>query len=543
MLRFMPIHAPTLLNAGWAVGALVASGVLCALLLPVAARVAVKVGAIDHPGGRRTHSSAVPRLGGVAVVGAAVLTTLAGALLTDSPAELLPSPQNQALAMGAALIFALGLLDDLRGASPRLKLLVQVVAALLVVQAGGLADTAALVRGVPTLPLDGLMAPLLVLWIVGVTNAFNLIDGLDGLAGVCALVALGTMAVSGSVLDQPTSFLLTSALLGALAAFLKRNWHPATMFLGDSGSMTLGFVLAVRVIPSASSADGTLHALVPLAALAYPVLDTLTSMLRRRLRGQPFSRADGRHIHHQLVTIGLSVPRAVAAIGTTAVVVALAGLTVSYAPPAHTVIAAVAVVMAMGMGLLYLIWRLEYTEFIAFGKSVFSGVTRSGLVVSERIRIGDLVQQINRTTTEAEMRQCLRGLIDFEHVRRVELVDPVGSVKARHEVHASMGAATSDSAAPTNPLPDVWMECPVHRHSTGHVLLLRVRVTPHGMSNHTPQRVHHMVGPALERWFGQHDDQVGSVTAGQILSTRPTSGPPYGSLPGSRAHPRRDVVE
>ena len=101
------------------------------------------------------------------------------------------------------------------------------------------------------------------------------------------MVAFVAMAVSGAGLDQPTSFLLTSALLGALAAFLKRNWHPATIFLGDSGSMTLGFVLAVRVIPSASSADGTLHALVPLAALAYPVLDTLISMLRRRLRGQP----------------------------------------------------------------------------------------------------------------------------------------------------------------------------------------------------------------------------------------------------------------
>lgn len=508
--------ASTLLNAMLAIGALVTSGVLCTLLLPVAARVAVKVGAVDHPGGRRMHSTPVPRLGGVAVILAALLTTLIGTLLADSSAGMLRTPQNVALMMGALLIFAVGLLDDLRGASPKLKLVVQIVAALLVVRAGGLADTAALVRGVPALPLDGLMAPLLVLWIVGVTNAFNLIDGLDGLAGVCALVAGGTIVVSRGVLDQTSAFLVAAALVGAVAAFLRRNWHPATMFLGDAGSMTLGFVLAVRVIPSASSADGTLHALVPLAAMAYPVLDTLTAMLRRWLRGHPFSRADGRHIHHQLVAIGLSVPRAVTLIGATAVAVALAGLTVSYAPPAYTVSAAVAVAMVIGMGALYSVWRLEYTEFIAFGTAVYFGVARSRRVVSERIRVVDIVKQIKRTTTEADMRECLRELVDFEHVRRVELVDPVELAKVPREPRASGVAATTGRPTPTHPVPTVRLECPIYRHRTGRVLQLRVWVTPNGVSHHTVQRVQYMICQELERWFDVHDSVVAGVVAKSV---------------------------
>jgi UDP-GlcNAc:undecaprenyl-phosphate GlcNAc-1-phosphate transferase len=493
-----------LVTAGRALGALLVSALMCALLLPQAARLAVRLGAVDQPGGRRLHRAPVPRLGGVAVVAATAVTCLLGALFGGLPEGFFQNPQNVALLAGAALVFAVGLVDDVRGASPQLKLVVQVVAALLVVGAGGLAERVALVRGVPALPLDGLMPLLLLLWIVGVTNAFNLIDGLDGLAAVCAVVALATMVVSGGVLDQATTFVFVAALLGALLAFLRRNWHPATMFLGDAGSMTLGFVLAVRAISSASGQDGTLHALVPLAALAYPVLDTATAILRRWLRGHSFSRADGRHIHHQMVTIGMSVPRAVRVLGAVGVAVSLGGLTVSFAPPAYTVAAAVTASLAASVAALYGIWRLEYSEFIALGKAIYSGLARSRRVVRERIRMADLARQVKRAASEPVLRECLRELVDFEHVRRAELVDPV-------ELAAQPRG--TGGAPPSHEETTIRLECPVRRTATGRVLRLRVWVTSHGVAHHTIQRVQHILCPELERWFERHDARVGRDAA------------------------------
>ncbi len=358
-----------------------------------------------------------------------------------------------------------------------------------------LADTIILAKGSAPLPL-GPAAPLLAtLWIVGVTNAFNLIDGLDGLAVVCAIVAIGTMAMSGVYLGEPSRFIFISGLLGALLAFLRYNWHPARVFLGDAGSMTLGFLLATRSLPSATDSQGHLHVLVPLAALSYPMLDTAVAIARRWLRGHSFSKADGRHIHHQLVTIGMSVPRAVSVLGSVALVVAGAGLAVSFAPPQLTLLIVLCSLLAATLLLLYAVWKLGYTEFIALGKSVYSGLARSRRVVRERIRMVDIAARIKSVATEAELHVCIQSLVDHEHIRKADLVDPA----------SGRPDAVSDAVDVPDYPSTIRFECPVRRAHRAQLLQLRVWTTQTGLAHHSIQRLEAIIAPEIERWYDRVD--------------------------------------
>src|SRR5690606_28021343 len=151
--------------------------------------------------------------------------------------------------------------------------------------------------------LGWMALPVTLLWIVGVTNAFNLIDGLDGLATGIALVALGTTAIAAVLLGNPEVLVVCLALTGALIGFLRYNFNPARIFLGDSGSLFIGFLLAVLSVHGSMKSATAVLILVPLSALALPLLDTFLAIGRRRLRGGPLSRADSRHIHHPLLAI------------------------------------------------------------------------------------------------------------------------------------------------------------------------------------------------------------------------------------------------
>jgi UDP-GlcNAc:undecaprenyl-phosphate GlcNAc-1-phosphate transferase len=466
--------------------------------IPLISRLAVTVGAVDRPGGRRGHLSDVPRLGGVAVVAAAALASLVVALVSGVRPNQFATTQVQAMLGGALLVFLIGLADDIKGVPPRGKLIVQLIAALVVVQTGGMPESIILAKGGAPIYLGAIAPMLSVLWIVGVTNAFNLIDGLDGLAVICAIVAVGTMALSGVYLGEPSRFIFVAALLGGLLAFLRHNWHPAKVFLGDAGSMTIGFLLATRSISSATDGQGHLHVLVPIAALSYPVLDTFVAIARRWLRGHSFSKADGRHIHHQLVTIGLSVPRAVSVLGTVAFVVAGTGLAVSFAPPHLTLSIVISAIVAANFGLLYAIWRLGYTEFIALGKSVYSGLVSSRRVVRERIRIIDIAREIKHAKSEAEVHDLVRTLVDFEHIRKAELVE---STTSRTDVAADVVGVLDYPST-------IRFECPVHRAATGQVLQLRVWSTSAGVAHHSIQRLESIIAPELERWYLRHDEQV-----------------------------------
>jgi UDP-GlcNAc:undecaprenyl-phosphate GlcNAc-1-phosphate transferase len=294
--------------------------------VPAAAALARRFGVLDRPGPRKVHDGAIPRLGGVAVFTAFTAVVLGG-YAAALPA-LLGSPSassllGAALAMlgeahtvqaklvgmlaGGALVFVVGLADDALGSRfpVAAKAAGQVLAAAVVVASG--------VR-TSFMPGDALDVLVTVLWIVGMTNAFNLLDNMDGLSAGVACVAAAVFLLNAWTLGEFFISLLLLAFIGSLLGFLLYNRHPASIFLGDCGSLFIGYVIATLTLLEryVSHASSTLFpVLMPVLVLAVPIIDTATVMLIRLREGRPIYVGDRRHLSHRLVALGFSPPTAV----------------------------------------------------------------------------------------------------------------------------------------------------------------------------------------------------------------------------------------
>jgi UDP-GlcNAc:undecaprenyl-phosphate GlcNAc-1-phosphate transferase len=276
---------------------------------------------------RKVHTRPVPRLGGVAVVLAFATPLLCLSVYFNGVSEVLYADAGKVMAFlsGAVLIVALGVYDDLKGANAKLKLGVQTVAAYLVWSAGIRME----LLGIPLggeLQLAWMSFPLTWLWIVGVTNALNLIDGLDGLAAGLGLIASSVLFAVALNDHAVLLCLMMACLAGALAGFLYYNFNPAKIFMGDSGSMFLGFVLSSVSIWTHRKGATAAALLIPMMALGLPLLDTSLAFIRRLLRrASPFD-ADRDHVHHRLMALGLSHRNAVLTLYTTGGIFALGAL-------------------------------------------------------------------------------------------------------------------------------------------------------------------------------------------------------------------------
>jgi UDP-GlcNAc:undecaprenyl-phosphate GlcNAc-1-phosphate transferase len=305
-----------------------------AALTPVVRRAALSFGVLDHAlSSRKTHGRPVPRLGGVAIVAAFYLSLALLYLLDDHLATQVWENRQPALALaaGGLVIAALGVYDDVRGANARVKFAVQFAVAAGMYFAGFRIEQIANPFG-PDLHLGPLIGlPFTMLWIAGVVNAMNLIDGLDGLAGGVALIAVTSTMVISAVNGRELTLLFTGALAGAVLGFLRYNFNPATIFMGDTGSMFLGFVLAVTAIRSSQKSATAVAIAVPILALGIPIADTLLAMVRRAVRGVPMFSADRGHIHHRLMDLGLSHRRTVLVIYGGSAVLTIAALALSFA--------------------------------------------------------------------------------------------------------------------------------------------------------------------------------------------------------------------
>ncbi|MBX9928448.1 MAG: undecaprenyl/decaprenyl-phosphate alpha-N-acetylglucosaminyl 1-phosphate transferase [Gemmatimonadaceae bacterium] len=465
-------------------------------------RTATNRGFLDVPDrDRRIHQNPVPRLGGVAVflsAGIALASTLARESLVGTIAipfgSMLPG-----LLLGCTIVFITGLVDDIRGVPPRFKLLAQTAAALTVVSYGFSPHTASLAPGGTTLDVGTAFGTgIAVLWIVGVTNAFNLIDGVDGLAGSFALIGLSACVVTELLLHDQVALTLTVALLGAVFAFLRFNQNPARIFLGDSGSMTLGFFLAVSLVSASTDAGGVTYPLVPLFALAFPLADTFIAIARRWLRGHPFSRADGRHIHHQLLALGLSPRRTVELLGLIFASVAAVGIAISFAPPRLTVALAIAGGVGMfAIGLYGLRW-LQYSEFVEFGASMASVIRNARTVVQEKVRAQEIAAKIRAASSLDELRLLLAELVSDTRLLDIELVELSEGLHSHGP--PSQQLSRYDALPLRLDYPFAWQTTSGMRE-----LVLRVwcaRPGPHGHA--TAERLAVRIGPAIERWFAQH---------------------------------------
>ena len=297
---------------------------------PLVRRFAFKIGAIDIPkANRRMHKKPTPRIGGLAIIFGFTVATLCFAQ---------PSRQLYGTLAGAAIIAVMGVIDDCKNLPAKLKFVIQIIAALVVVFAG---DIKIDVFTNPNFLSDNpywvlpewLSVTLTVIWIVFITNAVNFIDGLDGLAaGVSAIMSISLVFISIRVGEYSIA-ILGIALMGSCFGFLPFNFNPAKIFMGDTGSTFLGFMLATLSIQGVFKSYAVISFAVPLLILGLPLFDALFAMIRRILRGQSPMTADRGHLHHRLVDMGFSQKQTVfilyaisGVLGITAVLLAESGV-------------------------------------------------------------------------------------------------------------------------------------------------------------------------------------------------------------------------
>ena len=289
-----------------------ASLIASLVLTPVARRIACAVGAIDKPSARRINRVPIPRMGGIAIFGgiaSAIAVQYVGTKQFGWPIAMSPSPifnrvNYWYLAAAFIAIFVTGLIDDRWSLKPMQKFAGQIIAATIAV-AGGL------VIGVVVDPINNTLAnmgwigyPITIVYLVAYANIFNLIDGLDGLASGVACIAAATMFVLSMMAQRPDAAALAIAIVGSTLGFLRYNYHPASIFLGDSGSLLLGFALGTVSLLSVKRVASLTTIIVPLVASGIPIMDTFSAIIRRKRAHVSVGHADRGHIHHRLLDEG-----------------------------------------------------------------------------------------------------------------------------------------------------------------------------------------------------------------------------------------------
>lgn len=273
--------------------ALVSCFIISLLLTPVVKKIAFKIGATDQPDQRKVHTGAMARLGGISIYAA----FLAGLVILQPENAYLPY-----ILAASAIIIVTGVLDDITELSAKWKLLGQIAAAVIVISGGVHIDFINLPFG-GQLELGLLSIPITLLWIIGITNAINLIDGLDGLAAGVSSIVLATISILAIIQGDIFIVAMGIALLGGTLGFLVHNFNPAKIFMGDTGALFLGFMIAVISLLGFKNVT-VFSLIVPIIILAVPISDTFFAIIRRIVHRKPLSLADKSHLHHCLLNLG-----------------------------------------------------------------------------------------------------------------------------------------------------------------------------------------------------------------------------------------------
>jgi len=354
---------------------------------------------------RHLHSSPLPRLGGVAIfLSFSLCAALAAIWSVRHPDPLSPHVLRTmfTILVPAALVFALGVYDDLHGVGPYFKFSVQAVAAVMLYAGGLRIVNIPVIFGVHNLPWYlGLV--FTIIWVLGITNAFNLIDGLDGLAAGSALFSTMVAFVVAVLNGPPLVEIMTIALAGAILGFLRYNFNPATIFLGDSGSLFIGFVLSALALYGAQKAPTIVAVAIPVVSFGLPILETAISILRRLISGRPIFTADREHIHHKLLQHGLSHRQ---------VVILLYGVSAGFAMLSLFLLwptgSSLGLVLAvLGIGIWIGVQHLGYLEFGELARVAQRTLDQPQIFVNNLA--------IRRATEELKVAQ------DYEQIRRILL--------------------------------------------------------------------------------------------------------------------------
>lgn len=276
--------------------ALVVAFVASILLTPLVKRLAYRIGAVDKPNYRKVHDHVMPRLGGLAIF----IAFLIGIVVAQ------PMDKSMiAILIGSFVIIVTGVLDDMLEISPKAKLIGQTIAAAIVIFFGGVQiDFINLPFG-GKLDFGYLSIPLTLIWIIGITNAINLIDGLDGLAAGVSTIALITLATMAFIMSDMFVLVMALILAASTCGFLFYNFHPAKIFMGDTGALFLGFMISVLALLGFKNVT-FVSLVIPIVMLGVPISDTFFAIVRRLLNKQPPFSPDKSHLHHRLMSIGFT---------------------------------------------------------------------------------------------------------------------------------------------------------------------------------------------------------------------------------------------
>ena len=286
----------------------IAAGVAL-LIMPGVIFLAAKTGAMDAPDARKVHKKPIPRIGGIGIYAAFMVSMLTLVSVADLPSE--TAFEVTGLLVSGSLIVLLGIVDDYKNLPAKGKLLGQILAACVLVIAFDVRIDFITDPFGDYLFLEYLAIPATIFWVVGLTNTVNLIDGLDGLAAGVAVIASITIFLVALQQQILLVAVLTAALAGAAFGFLYYNFNPARIFMGDSGSMFLGFMLAGISVIGAVKCAATIALVVPILALGLPILDTTFAIVRRYRGGVPIFKPDKGHLHHRLLDLGFTQRQAV----------------------------------------------------------------------------------------------------------------------------------------------------------------------------------------------------------------------------------------
>ena len=410
------------------------------MLTPLVRRVSERFGWLNQPRDRRhLHPSPVPRLGGVAIF-AAILLALSTLFLVNSivaQTVRASSWEVMRVLIPATLIFLVGVYDDFRGANARVKFAAQGLAGLIFCAMGGRIEALSVpLVGSIELPMVVGYA-LTLLWTVGICNAFNLIDGMDGLGAGASLFAGLVMLAVSLMLGHPLVTIVAVALCGSLIGFLPYNFNPASIFLGDSGSLFIGFTLAALSVQGTQKASTAVAVAIPLIAFGVPVADTGFSIVRRIIGRRPIFQGDREHVHHMLLARGWSQRRVTLVLyGACALFGLLALLMVSQPGIRSTGL----VLFVVGAVIVLAIARLRYHEIDEVKASMRRSFTDRHLRLANNVRLRRASYTMSKATTLKEIFSATEDLLELgEFVYANMKLGRNGNGNGHHNSHEQSG--------------------------------------------------------------------------------------------------------
>ncbi|MBM4354531.1 MAG: undecaprenyl/decaprenyl-phosphate alpha-N-acetylglucosaminyl 1-phosphate transferase, partial [Deltaproteobacteria bacterium] len=401
------------------------------VLTPLVRHLSYRLGFYDPPDERKVHARLIPRTGGVAIV-LAFLAPIVGIALTEARiGDAIYSNSSYVLGMivGGLLIIGVGLADDLRGLGAKRKLLLQVLAATVAYAAGFRIEAVSLPLG-NLLDMGVFSYVVTVVWIVGIVNAMNLIDGLDGLAAGIGLFVLVLNFVQGWYYSSILVCMLAASLAGAIVGFLVYNFNPASIFMGDSGSMLIGYVLALGSINSGQKSSTTVALLTPIVAMGVPIMDTLFSMVRRFLERRSMFSPDRGHIHHRLLEMGLTHRRVVLVLYGFSVVLVLAASLLQFGRTWQVGVALLTLV-----AVLFAFARIVgFVDYVRGRRERRMGIRQRHAEILRKL-VYDALVRADRARSGGEALEFLRWFMEAAEIKFVEVHcgTPAGAVLLRNE--------------------------------------------------------------------------------------------------------------